>query len=402
MTNIYNQLNLNDYLGGFVFTPNLLPFTNDEILSLDKELYHYEQLFLSPDVERYLIGKNEMLTSFAISKAEDSKLSLKEAQEMYDLVLNKREYHFLGRKIKAKFALVKKDYEKLEFFNIAKTFRDLNRSRFALSDLTPEFIKELHQKVSLGMDIFKKYLSDFTVYKSGRWRDSNDIRVGDYIPPPFEKVEGGVLELISWLKDNLSPVSVAAFHTALYALHPFNNGNKRVCRLLEHLLLRTAGLNQKNLYNTSYYYHRQKQRYYKQLLYSLDRKNLNHFASFVLESIVLSIISVVKTSLEVKRSEFLAKKDIDGNAKRILKPLVKRRELQFKNLFRTARGKMARQTFVSALQKATEALVVLKRESGRSTYYRLNMTAHEEETINKWISFAGGKLDFIPDDIRLA
>ena len=67
------------FLSQFVWTPQTQPFTNEEILLLDRELSEYEQVFLNPDIERNLISKNELLASFAISKAEDSRLTLKEA-----------------------------------------------------------------------------------------------------------------------------------------------------------------------------------------------------------------------------------------------------------------------------------------------------------------------------------
>jgi Fic family protein len=199
----------------------------------------------------------------------------------------------------------------------------------------------------------------------------------------------------------MTPISVAFFHAALYGLHPFNNGNKQVCRVLEHVLLKEAGLNKKNLYGTSYYYHKQKERYYKQLLYSLERNNLNHFASFVLEAIVLSIATVAKTSLEMKRGNFIARQDITANMKATMKPLIKRRELQFKNLFKAVRGKMARQTFVTALEKATAAGLLARREAGRATIYKLNISFPETEVLDRWFSFAKERLEFIPDDIKL-
>ncbi len=196
-------------------------------------------------------------------------------------------------------------------------------------------------------------------------------------------------------------MGVAIFHTALYGLHPFNNGNKRVCRILEHILLRGLGLNSKNLYSTSYYYHKEKPRYYKYLLYSLERKNLNHFVAFVLEAIVLSIMSVVKTSLEVKRGEFLDRQNLESQMKIGLKPLIKQQQVQFKSLVRQARHKMARQTLVTYLKKATEQGILRKRESGRTTYYSLNFTAPEIETLKNWRRTIEKRLSYIPDDIRL-
>lgn len=391
------------FLSQFVFTQTLLPFTDEEIVKIDRQLGEYEQVFLNPDIEKNLISRNELLASFAISKAENSTLTLQEAQAVYDVILANEEYTFISDKLKAKQKLTRKDYEKLEFFNIAKTFRGLNQSPAKIDEITPKLLREIHQNLSQGLDIFAKYLTDFTIYKAGKWRDNDLIRVGTYEPASFEGIEKGVEELISWLKKNQTITGIALFHTALYALHPFNNGNKRVCRILEHLLFRDIGLNQKNLYSTSYYYHKEKARYYKYLLYSLERKNLNHFASFVEEALVLSMISVVKTSLEAKRSDFLERQDSESQIKSILKPLIKRSEVQFKNLFKHSRGKIARQTFVNYLQKAVDDGVVEKRDEGRTTYYRFNIKTPEpeEETLKEWLSFARQRLSYIPDDIKM-
>lgn len=390
------------FLSQYVFTPTLLPFTDDEIIKIDTELTKYEQVFLNPDIEGNLISRNELLASFAISKAENSTLTLQEAKEVYGVILANKEYRSISQKLKAKQKLTQKDYEKLEFFNIAKIFRSLSQSPIKISDLTPSLIRDIHQNLSRGLDIFADYLPDFTVYKSGTWRDNDTIRVGTYIPAPFETIEKGVMELVSWIKNNRSITGVALFHTALYALHPFHNGNKRVCRILEHIFFRDLGINKKNLYSTSYYYHKQKARYYKYLLYSLERRNLNHFIGFVQEALVLSMISVVKTSLEAKRAQFLARQDTETQIKLILKPLIKRSELQFKNLFKAVKGKMARQTFVTYLQKATNEHIVVKREAGRTTYYSINLENPEEETLKSWFTFVQKRLSYIPDDIKLA
>ncbi|MEW6610439.1 MAG: Fic family protein [Patescibacteria group bacterium] len=390
------------FIQDFVLAPSVLPFTDKEIIELDNELAEYEQVFMDPEVEKRLLSKNELLASFAISKAENSTLTLDEAQEVYNVVLKHREYKFISKKLNNKQKPTVKDYEKLEFFNIAKAFREINQRPFAIKSLTPSFIKQIHLKLTQGMDIFHKYLPDFTVYKSGAWRDNNFIRVGSYVPAPYKDIPRGVKELIDWLKKNPSITSIAVFHTALYALHPFNNGNKRVCRILEHALLRSLGVNAKNLYSTSYYYHRQKERYYKYLLYSLERKNLNHFTSFMLEAFVLSIISVVKTSLEMKRVQFLDNTSLGEKEKAILKPLVKRHEVQFKTLFKLAKKNIARQTFVTYLQKATNEKLVTRREAGRTVWYTLNLKVPEQDVLSKWLGFAKARLSYIPDDIRLS
>lgn len=390
------------FLSQFILAPDLLPFQDEEIKNLDTQLNQYEQLFLNPDIERNLISRNELLASFAISKAEESTLSLEEAQEVYNLILKNEDYTFISDKLKIGQKLTQKDYEKLEFFNIAKTFRRLSQNPIRINDLTPDFLKSLHKELTQGLDLFEKYLPDFTVYKSGKFRDNDTIRVGTYVPASFKEIEKGIEELISYLKNSQTITSIGIFHTALYALHPFNNGNKRVSRILEHIFLRDAGLDSKNLYSTSYYYHKEKPRYYKYLLYSLERRNLNHFVSFFQEAIIFSIISVIKTSLESKRQDFLERQEIDEQIKKVLRPLIKRHEIQFKNLLRLSGRKIARQTFVNYLQQATEEKIIIKREAGRATYYGLNVSPQEEETYHSLLDFAKTKLSFIPPDIKLA
>ncbi len=389
------------FLSGFVWAPQTVPFTNDEVLSLDRELFLYEQVSLNPDIEKNLISKNELLASFAISKAENSQLTLKEAQDVYSLIISDPSYDFVGEKLKAKKKLTQKDHNQLEFFNIAKLFRSLNQKPFPIKEITKELIRELHRQLTQGLDIFKNDLSEFTVYKAGKFRDNDLIRVGSYVPAPYTEIEKGVMELISYLQKNQTTTGIAIFHTALYGLHPFNNGNKRVCRILEHILLRSLGMNEKNLYSTSYYYHKQKERYYKYLLYSLEHKNLNHFVSFMLEALVLSILDVAKTALEIKRSEFLDRREVLGPEKLVLKPFIKKGEIQFKNLARLTRGKITRPTLVTYLQKVVETGVLKRREAGRNTYYTLNFESPEGETLKRWLALAKQKLSYIPDDIKL-
>jgi len=388
------------FLSKFVFTPSIFPFKDSELVEFDRELAVYEQTFLNPDIEKNLISKNELLASFAISKAEDSQLTLKEAEEVYDLLRTDPEYDFIARKLETKKSLTSRDYDRLEFFNIAKTFKKLNQAPFSIEVLTPILIQTIHAELTKGLDIFQQYLPSFTIYHSGAWRDNDAIRVNEYAPAFFQEIPGSVKELIGWLKKYPTVSGIAVFHTALYALHPFNNGNKRVCRILEHLLLRAIGLNSKNLYSTSYYYHKQKARYYKYLLYSLERKNLNHFSVFMLEALMFSMFDVIATSLEVKRSEFIERQQVNGPLRSALKPFVKHSEIQFKTIAGITRSKMARQTLVDALRQAVSENMLFKREAGRATYYRLAFEAPETATLKRWLDVARNRLAFIPDDIK--
>lgn len=390
------------FLKEFVLVPSRLQFLESELVSLDQQLNKFEKLYLNPDIEKNLIARNELMTSFAISKAEFSVITMKEATEVYELILHEKNFSFIKEKLEKNKKLTQKDHDKLEFFNIAKTFRELNKRVFSLENLSLDMIKNIHSSLTAGMDIFQKYLPNFTPYQSGKIRDNDRVRVGDYIPAPHILVTKGTEELISWIKKNPGVVNTAIFHTALYAVHPFNNGNKRICRILEHLILRSLNFNSQNLFSTSFYYHEEKSRYYKYLLASLERKNLTYFTNFMSEAFALSITDVVRSSLKQERLNFINEKTKITEIRKILKPLASRKELNFKSLFSLFKKSLARQTFVNYLGEAVNQQILKKREEGNKVFYSLNFSSKEEETLKLLLDNAKKHLNYIPDKLKLS
>ena len=84
----------------------------------------------------------------------------------------------------------------------------------------------------------------------------------------------------------------------------------------------------------------------------------------------------------------------------MLRPLVKRKSLQFKNLLRINRNKISRQTLVSYLQKATELGIVNRVAEGRNTFYSLNVEISEIETLRAWLSITNEKLSYLPIEFK--
>ena len=378
------------FLDNLSFNQSDLPLGNSEIIKFDKQLFDYEQHFINLDLERHLIAKNQFLASYAISKAENSSLTVQEAQNLFTIA-------FDGEDLKTTKNLTQKDYDKKEFLNIVRAFRLLSQNHVLINNLSIESICQSHAQLCEGLDDFSTVLPDFTKYLPGKLRKNDNIRVGNYVPAPYQIIPNGILELIDYLKKNPTPIGVANFHTALYALHPFNNGNKRVCRILEHFLLRDIGLNAKNLYGTSYYYHSEKPRYYKFLLHSLERKNLNYFTSFVLEALFYSIATVVKTGLIARKQEWLKSQNLSKIEVALLSPLTKRKETQFKWLYDKAKTKVSKQTFVNYLKKSTDLDVVQKREIGKLTFYKLNYNFKEQILLDEWEQLAKKRLHYIPN-----
>lgn len=389
------------FLSTFFITLERLPLSEEFLRQADNSLAGYEKREIDWQLEKSLRLRNDLLTSFAMSKAENSALTLAEAEELHNLVesgLAGKDYEFLQRKIKAGDKLTAKDHDKLEYFNIVKTFKILNNQGLSLKNLNAKLILDLHRGLTFGLDVFAKHLENFETYHSGQFRNDDKTRVGDFQPAPFEEIEASVKELVAWLKKNPTATNIFIFHAALYALHPFKNGNKRVCRVLEHFLLQDIGYNRKNLYSVSYYYYKHKDRYYKNLIEALYKHNLNYFVAFASEALFFSISGVIAGVLQRKRAGFLENSDLGKEVIKTLRPLAKRREVRFTRFYALAKRKIARQTFVNYLALAVENGALLKREQGKNTYYSLAGKYFEEELLADWLKQAREKLNFLPEE----
>ncbi|MEI7620842.1 MAG: Fic family protein, partial [Candidatus Falkowbacteria bacterium] len=380
---------------------DLLPLDESFLRKADEVLSAYEKKEIDWQLEKSLRQRNDFLVSFAVSKAENSALTLAEAEEVYNLITNEtsgKDYAFLRRKLDKGEKLTQKDHDRLEYFNIAKTFRSLNESGIKLKELTPELIAGLHQKLTAGLDIFSDHLDKFETYHSGCFRSDDQTRVADFTPAPYQEIAPSIQELIVWIKKNPSALNIFIFHAALYALHPFKNGNKRVCRVLEHFLLQDIGYNQKNLYSPSYYYHKHKNKYYKNLIEALYKHNFNYFVAFASEALFFSIIGVVAGVLQRSKTEFLDASGLDNNVIKTLKPLVKYSEVRFTRLYSLSKRKASRQTFVNYLAIAVDSGVLLKREQGKNTYYSLAGNYPEEVFLADWLDQSRKRFNFLPEE----
>lgn len=131
-------------------------------------------------------------------------------------------------------------------------------------DITPEFILLLHRMfmTNVGDDI------------SGRFREGKEyVRVGTHIPPAPEKIPSLIVDLLDTYRDNtdLYPVDrIALFHLQFESIHPFNDGNGRVGRVLINLQLQSLG------YPSMMVRDKEKKEYYKAFnTYQINKRKTN-------------------------------------------------------------------------------------------------------------------------------
>ncbi len=95
------------------------------------------------------------------------------------------------------------------------------------------------------------------------------VRVGDYIPPPPNKIRKLMSDLIGWWNKEapkISPVlSSAILHHQFEMIHPFADGNGRTGRMLSLWELYRRGFDNHHIFSIDEYYWENRPRYYAAL-----------------------------------------------------------------------------------------------------------------------------------------
>jgi len=172
-----------------------------------------------------------------------------------------------------------------------------------------DYVESLKDRDLMEKDISEihKIIFSSVLENAGDYRDSQVFIEGsDYMPPPAFEVPALMKELLEWLKrnpDELRPVEVAAvFHHRFVSIHPFDDGNGRVARLLMNVLLIKHG------YPFTVIRNYDRRRYYGTLKRA-DNGDLRPFVNFVGRCVEESLhlyLSAVEPTNEQRRFLSLA------------------------------------------------------------------------------------------------
>lgn len=165
-----------------------------------------------------------------------------------------------------------KEYLAQEIDNIVKACNqiteDLKRGREAL---TPERLGEFNWQVLMGLELEEGVVpGDLRTYSVG---------VSSYKAPPAEDCPFLLDRLCEWLSgEAFNPpkgmeivyaiLKAVTAHLYLAWIHPFGDGNGRTARLVEYLILMTAGVPQPACHLLSNHYNQTRAEYYRNLEYA--------------------------------------------------------------------------------------------------------------------------------------
>lgn len=254
-----------------------------------------QQVFITQTIEA---------EALAISTAEDSSLS---TSDVTNIELTDEQSLRITKYQKSNFSTEKK-YELLEYENVKDISGKITGIDFR--DFNIEIICQLHHDLTVGLDEYASVLK-VSKYHPGKLRGNNAVKVGKfppYEPPNYEEIEPLLTSLFHYYqnKDLINLVDILEFGILLYAIHPFQNGNKRIVRIMESSLLYFYGYSAKRTISLGRAYAIEKTGFNHFLLSALKERNATAFINYSLRcyidegkrNIINSSISVAQNKLE--------------------------------------------------------------------------------------------------------
>ncbi len=259
--------------------------TKNKINELKKE---FDQLKVGKTSLLNLIDEAEIAESVYNSNAiENSTLTLKETEK----ILMEME---VSKNISLR--------EVFEAKNLARVIEYLKNKE--KTDLNIELILFLH----------KMLLENINNKISGRFRNGQEyVRVGTHIGASPEKIENLINELlITYSSDNARYFldKIANFHLGFEAIHPFNDGNGRIGRILLNFQLLSLGFPNIIVKN------KEKVEYYTSFNEFNDNKNIKLMVKIIRKALTESLnkrVTYLKGLKIVTLSEYVKLNKLEGS-----------------------------------------------------------------------------------------
>lgn len=333
----------------YQLSPNLL--TN--ITQIERFYGQLEALRVPRELELDLTRRNMIKSSYASNRIEGNPLTL---PEVTNLLLDDR--------VPAN----RDEKEVVNYFNILKTLDQFQSTKI---DLT--LIKHLHHELMTGVDKTAGQIRDVMVVVGKYQEEKGDVSLAVKHNPPFHKqkqIESALSELFDWLVKNQSiPIVIKSgiFHHQFVYLHPFEDGNGRVCRLLSALLFVQSGYLINKYFVLDDYYDIDRHQY-SDSLHSADSGDKTLWLEYFSDGVKYSLQSAVA---KYKNAVMMMRFDRQPTPKeRDVLDLIQERE-QITSQDVVSRMKISRQQAHNLISSLVDKKLVEKKGITKKSYYAL-------------------------------
>lgn len=192
-----------------------------------------------------------------------------------------------------------KEYQEIEVRNVLTAMNELRRELIQdenISKISPELLLRFHRLI--GKDLGEHFDAI-----PGRFASHRRV-VGPYRAPAHEDVPELVRRLSHWLAEEFgypsqsfadAIVQAVITHVYIEWIHPFDDGNGRVGRLVEFYILMRAGMPDVASHILSNFYNETRPEYYRQLDRAGRTGDLTKFLEYAMLGLRDGLLAVLRT-----------------------------------------------------------------------------------------------------------
>lgn len=187
----------------------------------------------------------------------------------------------------------------------------LNRLRKDEFPMSLRLLREIHGVLMQQVRGGKSALTPGEFRTSQNWIGGSNLQNARYVPPPVEEMKDALGKLEAYMHhDDTLPVLVkcALIHYQFETIHPFNDGNGRLGRLLITFFLVWRNVLDEPMLYLSAYLKTHQQEYYDRLTQVRVDGNFEAWVRFFLEGVVTVSEQVINTT---RRQQRLEREDTD-------------------------------------------------------------------------------------------
>ncbi len=342
-------MSISAYQPKYELSPTLIT----HISQIERIYGQLEALKIPESLEINLTRNNMIQSSYASNKIEGNPLTL---PEVTNLLLDDR------------LPTNRSEKEVVNYFKLLKNLPDYQDQIFTIP-----LMLEFHKKLLDGIDQSAGKIRDTMVVVGKYKKEAGDVSLKVKHSPPFhkkEEIEKALLSLFEWVNtknDVQAVIAAGVFHHQFVYLHPFEDGNGRVCRLLTALLLMQRGYLINRYFILDDYYDIDRTQY-SDMLHTADSgdktKWLEYFSEGMLHSLKSALFKYENAMKMLARENRPTPKE-----KEVIAIIEKNKEVTSTDIAREL--KVSRQQSHNLLRSLVEKGILGKKGSTKGSYYFL-------------------------------
>lgn len=338
-----------------MFSPKLTfsPLLFSEIAQIERLYGQIEALKIPPQLELQLTRNNMIQSSYSSNKIEGNPLTL---PEVTNLLLDDR------------VPVNRSEKEVVNYFDILN-----HLDSYKSQPLSLEVCLDLHKQLLTGVDDIAGHIRNVPVIVGKYTGEEGNVTLKVKHNPPHhtkDKISDALVELFAWAnQENELPAVIRAgvFHHQFVYIHPFEDGNGRVCRIMTALVLLQAEYKINRYFILDDYYDIERQ-HYSDMLHSADSGDLSQWLIYFCGGVRHSLRSAL-FKLEHSVRTLPVKNRPSTREDEVLKLFVGQAELTSIDV--SVSLAVTRQQAHNLLRSLVEKGFLTKEGKTKSSYYKL-------------------------------